>query len=151
MLENLILIRHADAEINFIVEDFERTLTEFGKSIIDNNIQYFVKHFKEPDIILCSTATRTVQTADIVLNYCHAAKIYYLHSLYNASAAAIKSSLNEFQKFHSVMIIGHNNGISQFANEITENKVGRFNTADIAILEKRHNSDFYNLKHKISS
>lgn len=63
-----------------------------------------------PDLVLCSTATRTVKTAQRALaSLDHPPPVEYRRSLYGASTDEVLEELRGVEEgFGSVMVVGHN-------------------------------------------
>ena len=61
----LSLIRHANAEHDSDVRDFERPLSRKGRSEADEMARRFLERGLNPDLILVSAAVRTRETAEI--------------------------------------------------------------------------------------
>jgi phosphohistidine phosphatase len=70
-----------------------------------------------PGLVLCSTATRTVQTTERVLSASSAAPpVEYLNSLYHADPDDVIAQLRVLEDdLESVMVVGHNPTFQQLA------------------------------------
>lgn len=117
------LLRHAKTERSSTSgKDFDRKLADKGKrQLVDFNA-----HIDElqitPDLILISAAKRTRETyGAIQANF--AAPAEYLEDLYLASHREILSILTAFTDKKSILVIGHNDGISDLASHLTEQDV----------------------------
>ena len=109
----LTLLRHAESLQSSDI-DKDRILSENGinqalaiAEFYKNNKNYL------PDLILCSSATRTRQTIKPLLKN-FAIDVTYLDHLYYATAQEIKE-LVECQKTGKLMIVSHNPAISGIA------------------------------------
>lgn len=115
-MRTLMLLRHAQAiSMTMDLSDKERSLTDQGKEDAVNLFETLQKEGNLPDIILCSSALRTKQTAKIFEEQAPKIQIIYRDDLYNASTGMIyetAKSVNSTKK--SVMIIAHNPGIYDF-------------------------------------
>jgi phosphohistidine phosphatase len=122
-MKTIYLIRHAESNWKRGVKDFDRPLNE--KGVLD--AIYIGKKLRQfnfnPNQILCSPALRTKNTAELLCNKteCSSEKIIYNTSIYNASLVELTSLLNTFQnKYNNLAIIGHNPGITELANYLTD-------------------------------
>ena len=117
-MKYLYLFRHADTlPAEGDQSDHERVLSELGEEECVR-IGTFLKQEKlQPELALCSTAVRTRSTLGLMaktLGTPIAAE--FIHSLYLASPGEIFHQLNGLKKeLESVMVVGHNPGIHQFA------------------------------------
>jgi phosphohistidine phosphatase len=87
--------------------DDQRPLNERGRKQGQALAEYFARFDLDIDVILCSAATRTRQTLDLVLPALGAAKIEILPSLYGGSPDTYLDEVNAADRNH-VMLIGHN-------------------------------------------
>lgn len=95
-----------------------------------------LKHKKHlPDLILCSSAVRAKQTADIFKKtISYEGKIEYSDKLYMAEVPDLISALkNAPKKAKCVMIIGHNPGLEALLQTLT-GKVETLPTSSIAYI-----------------
>jgi phosphohistidine phosphatase len=107
------------------LDDFERPLNERGK----RDAPIMGKRLKEkaivPDLLLSSPAKRAFSTAKRiakVLEY-KSEHIKTDQRLYHASHEVIFSVLRSVKdKFHSIMIFGHNPGLTDFVNDLMKDK-----------------------------
>lgn len=116
-------MRHAKAEHNSSINDYDRSLSNQG---INDAIKagYFLKEAKEiPQIILCSSSLRTKQTLES-LEKGIGAEIPFvlLETLYRADLNIINQMiLNIEEQFSSAMIISHNPGVFDFSVKFATN------------------------------
>lgn len=152
----LILMRHAKTEEQQIDQkDYERNLLERGK----NDALVMAGILKEkgysPEVIIASSANRTMQTAEIVtkvLDY-NVEKIQSIADLYLCSSrtlATVVESLND--EIESCCIIAHNPGISEFAFDINRAAInGALPTAGFVVFSFLAKSweDLFMVKNKV--
>ncbi len=116
-MKTLYLLRHAEASFSGHT-DKTRMLTDqgladaaaLGSRLSDDHISF--------DLVLCSAAIRTRQTFKALSGRMHLAdcEIRYLEALYNAPREQYLTEANALDdKFNSVLMIGHNPGIFEFA------------------------------------
>jgi phosphohistidine phosphatase len=108
-------MRHAKAEKAFLKSDFEREIEASG--IEDCNIvgDYLTKINNIPEIILCSTASRTRQTAEhLTKKLQKKIAVEFIDSLYLSEPKTILEELSLLSAdITSAMVIAHNPGILQ--------------------------------------
>lgn len=121
MERTLIVMRHAKTEIQKIDQrDFDRNLMERGKEDAKLMGERLAKEGFKPDQILTSNSNRTEQTIALVKKSAgfEDAKTTSLSQLYHASAGRIESEImNTEDDIKTIMIVGHNPGISEFVYE----------------------------------
>ena len=118
-MKELILIRHAKSSWEFNVPDIERPIKPRGYKDIHLVSESFRSINYKPDLIACSPAQRTRQTAKIFINeglkgdY----KVKIVDQLYDFSGGNVlkfvKSLSNDYQK---VIIFGHNHAFTSISN-----------------------------------
>lgn len=114
---NLFLIRHAKTEkIAISGKDFDRELAEKGRlqaEILNN----FITKFDFDDVdIWCSDAVRTKQTLSYFDTQFPSTNIEFKNELYLASATEVKELIWNTESDRDLLIIGHNEGISDIAS-----------------------------------
>lgn len=134
-MRSVLLIRHAKSSWeNFEVSDFDRPLNDRGKRDAPAMADRLKKRGIQPDLLLVSTAKRTRKTADsfIAAWSLPASQISYVDELYLASPATLQKILTELPgQINNVAIISHNNGLTDFANELTDVRIDNIPTCGI--------------------
>ena len=137
MIKTLLLLRHAKSSWKLAeLEDHDRPLNARGR----NACAFVGRHLAEkslaPDLVLCSTATRTRQTAELVFAEFQAEpEIDYRDDLYHADPAGIVAVLMQIaQPATCVMVIAHNPGLEEFLTQQT-GEIQPFPTAAVAQLD----------------
>ncbi|AYO58161.1 phosphohistidine phosphatase [Chryseobacterium sp. 6424] len=119
-MKTLILIRHAKSDWPEDTEDFDRPLAETGvenalkmaRHLIDNHIQI--------DKFITSPALRTLNTCKI-FNQCYLIDMETNKKLYNPNESNFESVIYDLpDDVTSVALFSHNNGISNFANTMSD-------------------------------
>ena len=112
------LLRHAKAEPNNAMGDTARALTETGRETAATLCTDLRDLHPAPSFVLCSRATRTRQTLNIIQSaLSDEADIETSADLYNASTSTIYELIKELPDAHStVLLIGHNPGLSEIVN-----------------------------------
>ena len=147
-MRRLLLLRHAKAEPGAPdQDDHDRALTERGLADAAAVARYLKKQGYAPSRILCSTASRTMQTAAPVLA-AFAAPVDYLPALYLAPPGRIMAMAQDAADADTaLMIVGHNPGLEQCAAILAREPVKpkeqyrhdvmeeKFPTAALAVLD----------------
>lgn len=114
----LTLIRHANAEQDSDVRDFERPLSRKGASEANEMARRFQERNLVPDLILVSAAVRTRETAETFGKVLGVAPrlLQADDSLYLADGEHILATIRGVgPRVGHLMVIGHNPGISAAA------------------------------------
>lgn len=139
-MKHLLLIRHAKSDWDIKeFPDFGRGLNKRGlreASEIKKSLSHIIPSINK---FICSPAARTIQTLSIILgeDISNANSVYFESNLYLAESKTIEQIVKkELIKLNFVAIVGHNNGISDFLNRITQNKFNlEFPTGSWVLLE----------------
>jgi phosphohistidine phosphatase len=114
----LSLIRHANAEHDSDVRDFERPLSRKGRGEAEEMARRFLERGLIPDLVLVSAAVRTRETAEAFVRILGVPPrlLQADDSLYLADGEHILTAIRAMgpRVFH-LMVIGHNPGISAAA------------------------------------
>lgn len=110
----LMLLRHAKSDWSGTgTSDHERTLNARGRSAAPVIGRYMAQERLLPSLVLCSTATRTRETCDLVTaEFSHLPPIHYERRLYEAAPETIiKIIAAAPNDVHTLLVIGHNPGL----------------------------------------
>ncbi len=131
----LYLVRHAKSSwADFSIQDFDRPLNERGKRDAPLMAQRLLDKGCRIDAFISSPAKRARKTAE------HFAKVYgrdkstiiYHDELYLASPATFAEVIGKTNEFHEhIAVFSHNNGITDFANVLTEMRIDEMPTCSI--------------------
>lgn len=133
-MKHLILVRHAKSDWPEETEDFDRPLADTGLQDALKMSKFLKNKNIGIDFLVSSPAIRALNTCKIFkqtynLNFITDQK------LYNPSENNFQSVIyNLTDDLNSVAFFSHNNGISNFANSITEN-IFHFPTCGVAGFE----------------
>lgn len=133
----LYLIRHAKSDWNNpTMADFDRPLNERGKRNAVFMGKKLVEKAEKPELMVSSTAKRAFSTAKRIakeLNY-DESRIVRVDELYHAPVEAWLKVVNAFDvtQARSIMCFGHNNGITEFVNYLTNAEIDNMPTCGIA-------------------
>jgi phosphohistidine phosphatase len=113
----LYLLRHAKTDqFSESGKDFDRKLLEKGKRQANVLALYFKSKSFQPSAIFCSSSARTRQTLSIIKKLVSFdSEIKYVDDLYLCEKEFLLSFLCQQNHKEDIFIIGHNNGISDFA------------------------------------
>lgn len=138
MVKNLLLIRHADAQMAERSErDFERRLSKKGISESALLGEYLSKLPFNIDTIYTSPSVRTLQTcAEIIQQLETSPRIISSEEYYEATKNVMMAAVNRIDNiFDNVAIIAHNPSITYLYEYISGNSVGGFITASCAWIQ----------------
>jgi phosphohistidine phosphatase len=105
---DLYLVRHAIAENRADGDDDARALSAGGKAKMNRVAEGLRKLKIRPDLILTSPLVRARQTAEILAQSLHGAKVEVLPELAPAGAVvAVIPALRPHARLKAVMLVGH--------------------------------------------
>lgn len=114
---NLFLIRHAKTEkIAISGKDFDRELAEKGRLQAEKLNDFLAKFDFNSVDIWCSDAVRTKQTLSYFDTQFPSTNIEFKNELYLASASEVKELIWNTESDKDLLVIGHNEGISDIAS-----------------------------------
>lgn len=143
MNKRLLLMRHAQAETSTVkTTDFERHLTRCGLAQASEMAETLKNLNYSPDAILHSSALRTTQTAQQIVNTTAGKSPVMISEkvLYNAIPETITETIQIAalpENIHTLLVIAHNPGISWLATECgwKDHSIMYFPTAGIAAFD----------------
>jgi len=115
------LLRHAKSDRDQpALADHERPLNPRGEEAAVAMGRHMARNGVIPDLILCSSATRTRQTLDLLVKELTGSpRIEIEERLYLASSGQILRRLRELpEKAETLLLIAHNPGIHEFAAQL---------------------------------
>lgn len=123
-LKKLYLLRHAKSDQNAdVASDKERPINPRGKKDCITIGNYLKANSIRPDLVLCSDAVRTTQTANNIFKTAgFDVPIVFLKELYLATPGEILKEIAKIDNsISSIMVICHNPGIHQLAAALVGN------------------------------
>jgi phosphohistidine phosphatase len=134
-MKKLYVIRHAKSSWdNPLQDDFDRPLNKRG----ERDAPRMAKRLKEkritPDLMLTSPANRALSTCEKIAHILQYApgKIKTERSLYHANEDEILMVVKKLNEKHDeVIIIGHNPGLTNFVNKLTDARIDNIPTCGI--------------------
>lgn len=115
----LLLMRHAEA-VTFApgLGDVDRPLSEKGQDQARRAGAYLHEHTIAPDLTLCSAATRTRQTAELLGV---GSRCQHESALYNAGSDTIREAIGEVDEdVDTLLIVGHAPGVPTLAHALAD-------------------------------
>lgn len=114
----LLLLRHAKSDWDVGEADHERPLNRRGRADAEAVGAVLVDHGLVPDLVVCSTATRTRETWDRALTAgARAKEVRYLDEIYAAEVDALVAVVRALpQTARTAMLVGHSPGVPELVN-----------------------------------
>jgi phosphohistidine phosphatase len=135
----LILLRHAKSDWPEDVPDHDRPLAKRGRRDAPKAGRWLNRHGYRPEVVICSTARRTLETWELVAAKLDAQPaVTFEPRAYAASAMTLFYLVHELAPgTRSALLIAHNPGISDMATSLAGTHRGGMNfpTAGVAVLE----------------
>jgi phosphohistidine phosphatase len=114
------ILRHADTE-SFLSSghDIDRNLIPEGEERALKMGIYLNDQLSRKIAVYCSSSNRTRQTAALVQSKFEFRNIQFKEKLYHADLSYLMKFINELEDEGPVLIIGHNDGITNLVNHLT--------------------------------
>lgn len=126
-MKTILLVRHAKSSWeNFSVSDEERPLNDRGKKNAPEMAKRLLKRKIEIDAFITSPAKRAVTTAEYFADVygVKKSKLIVVSDLYMAGRDAFLKTIREApSKASTIALFSHNNGITEFANLLSEARI----------------------------
>lgn len=148
-MKTLFLIRHAKSDWHINVPDFDRPLNERGKKNAPKMANFLKNIGVRIDSFVTSPAKRAFTTCKFFAEVFENENITKVEKLYDASSSdfleVIENLSNEIE---NVAIFSHNNGITYFANSLTNENIVHLPTCAVVgfKIETENWQDFKNSK-----
>jgi len=134
-MKTIYLVRHAKSSWDFPeLEDFHRPLNNRGKKDAPRMGKYLFEMGISPDVFISSPAERALKTAKKVAAELGVkpAQIVLESSLYHAwPDRLLKVSTEQSDAHSSIMLFGHNPGLTEFANLLCGADIENIPTAGV--------------------
>jgi phosphohistidine phosphatase len=139
MVKRLLLIRHAKSDWgNPSVRDLDRPLNKRGHAAAPEMAQRMVKQNIYPELIVSSPALRAFTTAKYFAKAWEmdANNIQTYKTIYEACIKNLLNVVNHFDnRYHTIALFGHNPGLTDFANYLSDVNIYNMPTCSIVMLE----------------
>tara|TARA_B100000575_G_scaffold165347_1_gene132190 strand:+ start:2271 stop:2762 length:492 start_codon:yes stop_codon:yes gene_type:complete len=136
-MKSLIIVRHCKSSwADLSLSDFDRPLNKRGN--IDGELMsnYLREKEKKIDKLILSTSKRTRLTSKYFTEKIHFDSISYLDELYHASYSDIINIISKVENnFNSIMVIGHNPGLTELINQYTIMNIYNLPTTGVVKVE----------------
>lgn len=132
-MKTIFLIRHAKSNWSEpFSSDFERTLNARGLKDAKDMSQRLQNRNIPIDAFYVSSAVRTKLTAGIFAATLGMNNIHYIDEMYHADLDVWNNVISNIDdKYNTVAMFGHNNGITDFANTLTQTRIDNMPTCCI--------------------
>ena len=129
-MHRLHLLRHAKSSRDDGLDDHERRLSRGGREAARRLAEGLPAALGPVDLVLCSTAVRTRETAALVLaDFAPPPRILYENGLYLAGPAGLLHRLQRLDESDgAVLLIGHNPGLHELAMAMAAAASPRYRT-----------------------
>ena len=135
-MKQLLLLRHAKSSWDETgVSDHDRPLNNRGRRNAPMMGNLIDKEGLVPDLIVSSTATRTSETVDLMVNAIESeVQIVFDEALYHAAPGTLMARIRTTpDSIRTLMLVGHNPGMEELVHQLT-GKFESFPTAALAAL-----------------
>ncbi|MGZ5196834.1 MAG: SixA phosphatase family protein [Kaistella sp.] len=130
-MKTLILVRHAKSDWPEDTDDFDRPLADRGLHDAEKMSAYMKQNNVEIEKFVSSPALRALSTCNI-FDKAYQIGVETNSKLYNANESNFESVIYDLKdEVNSVAMFSHNNGISNFANMMSE-EIFAFPTCGVA-------------------
>lgn len=138
MLKKLILLRHAKSNPpDHSVSDIDRVLNKKGLQDAKRMAAHLAKKEIIPDLVISSPARRAVATAWIFTSYLEYPEdsIVIDNEIYGADINNLYSVIHGCdEKLKKLMIVGHNPGITNLLDELTDAGIADVPSCGLAVI-----------------
>ena len=136
-MKTLIIVRHSKSSWkNMNLSDYERPLNKRGKKDAEIMSTELLKKNILIDYLLSSSSKRTIITSKYFIDKIKLNQYEFFESLYHASSDKIYNSIIELKnEFKKVMIVGHNPGLTNTINLLSNISLDNLPTSGIVIIE----------------
>jgi len=110
------LLRHAKTQPESVTgKDFDRILLPKGRMQAEKMGEYWIENPLGKIAVYCSSSARTTETAALIGEIYPLGKVQHVDQLYHASLKTLLDFVNSRKETTDLLIIGHNEGISDLA------------------------------------
>ena len=136
-MKKLIVVRHSKSSWkDSSLSDFDRPLNKRGKRDGKKMSEFLSKYIKSIDLLLCSSSNRTILTSKYYKDSLQIKNSIFTESLYHASKKEIIENFYSIDfSVNSILLIGHNPGLTEFINFSTDENLFNLPTTGTVIIE----------------
>jgi len=121
-MKKLIIVRHSKSDWGFEgLSDIDRPLNQRGYRDAYDMSNWYGENNDKPDAIYTSSATRALSTAFIFARLLEIKqeRFYIIPEIYESTMATLKKIISMIpDNLHTVLLFGHNPGLTNLANEL---------------------------------
>ncbi|HEX8633581.1 MAG TPA: histidine phosphatase family protein [Pyrinomonadaceae bacterium] len=121
-MKTLLLLRHArPAQVSPTGRDFDRPLVEEGRADALLIGQLLRRRQLRPEAVICSPATRALQTADYAIEAARLrTRLLFYDRIYEATAEQLIEVVSEAGgEAETLLLVGHNPGLQELLERLT--------------------------------
>ena len=131
-MKTLILVRHAKSDWTENTNDFDRPLNERGHQDAPKMAKFLKSEEVKIDVFVTSPAKRALTTCRYFAEVFENKNIKKMEELYNASPTEFLEAIENLDdSVENVAIFSHNNGITYFANSLTDENIEHMPTCSV--------------------
>tara|TARA_B100000902_G_C27217129_1_gene867638 strand:- start:352 stop:846 length:495 start_codon:yes stop_codon:yes gene_type:complete len=136
-MRKLIIIRHCKSSwSNSSLSDFERPLNNRGLKDGELMSEKLSLKISSVDLLLSSSSRRTVLTSKFFIDKIKINNVKYSDDLYHSDHSKIIDKIQKVDnKVNSLMLIGHNPGLTYLVNHFSNIQLYNLSTAGIVVLD----------------
>lgn len=148
-MKKLIVIRHAKSDWTNNTKDFDRPLSKRGLKDAPKMARLLIEQNVQIDQFVSSTANRAQTTCKLFAKEFNSGNILLKDNLYMAAPkdfVEVITSLDD--KYDTVALFSHNNGLTYFVNDLTDKDIEHVPTCGTVgfTIETEHWADFAKAK-----
>ena len=131
-MKTLILVRHAKSDWLTNTDDLDRPLSECVHQDAPKMAKFLKSNEVKIDTFVTSPAKRTITTCRYFAEVFENKNIKKIEELYNASSTEFLELIENLDdSVENVAIFSHNNGITYFANSLTNENIEHMPTCSV--------------------
>lgn len=138
-MKQLLIVRHAKSDWgDFNLKDFDRPLNHRGHKNAPEMVERLIAKNIKPDIIVSSTALRALTTAKYFASgwKLENNQFHTDASIYEASTKTLLKVINGLEnQFDSIALFGHNPGLTDLVNYLTDEYIANMPTCSVVMVE----------------
>lgn len=138
-MKQLIIVRHAKSDWgDFNLKDFDRPLNHRGHKNAPEMVERLVSKGIKPNAIISSPALRAITTAKYFASgwSLSANQLTTNASIYEANTKTLLNVINGLDdQFNCIALFGHNPGLTDLLNYLTDEYIANMPTCSVAIIE----------------
>ena len=142
-MKTLYLVRHAKSSWKDLsLADIDRPLSKRGKQNAQRMAMYLAKKIDNPGIFISSPSRRTQDTVNYFLDEFRYDKINLIleNDLYHGNVSNFQHVIERItENSRSAILFGHNPGITDYVNELTNSRIVNIPTCGIVGIDLKIN------------